>query len=133
MYALVADIEKYPEFLPWCIALRTVKREEGEEGTVLHADMIVAYKVFRERFRTEVLLEPASHAIDTHYVDGPFRHLHNRWRFENQPEGSKIHFFIEFEFNNILLQATARAVFEKAFARMTEAFVARAHEVYGAC
>jgi len=128
MYALVADVERYPHFLPWCSALRVVGRGEG----MLTADMIVSYKVFRERFRSRVKLDPQAKRIDVTYVNGPFRNLENRWRFTDKPEGgSVIDFDIAFEFRNFLLQATAQAVFDKAFARMSEAFVRRAEEVYG--
>ena len=128
MYALVADVEKYPEFLPWCVGLRIVERGAAN----ITADMIVAYKVFRERFRSKVALDRESKRIDVAYVDGPFRNLENRWRFTDKPEGgSVIDFEIKFEFRNFLLQATAQAVFDKAFARMSEAFVKRADDVYG--
>ncbi|MFC2952820.1 type II toxin-antitoxin system RatA family toxin [Marinicaulis aureus] len=128
MYALVADVEAYPEFLPWCVGLRIVERGEAN----ITADMIVAYKVFRERFRSKVALDSESKRIDVAYVDGPFRNLENRWRFTDKPEGgSVIDFEIKFEFRTFLLQATAQAVFDKAFARMSEAFVKRADDVYG--
>jgi coenzyme Q-binding protein COQ10 len=128
MYDLVADVERYPEFLPWCAALRVVERREN----ALTADMVVAYSVFRERFRSKVKFEPDALRIEAAYVDGPFRNLENRWRFTDKPEGgSVIDFEIAFEFRNFLLQATAQAVFDKAFARMSDAFVKRADEVYG--
>ncbi len=128
MFQLVADVEKYPEFLPWCAALRVIERGE----TTLTADMVVAYSVFRERFRTRVVLDRVQKRIDVAYVNGPFRNLENRWRFTDKPEsGSVIDFEIDFEFKNFLLQATAQAVFDKAFARMSEAFVKRAEDVYG--
>ena len=128
MYALVADVEAYPEFLPWCVGLRIVERGAAN----ITADMIVAYKVFRERFRSKVALDRENKRIDVAYVDGPFRNLENRWRFTDKPEGgSVIDFEIKFEFRNFLLQATAQAVFDKAFARMSEAFVKRADDVYG--
>lgn len=127
MYALVADVEKYPEFLPWCVALRVIERSDAG----LTADMVVAYKVFRERFRSKVVLDPKNNRIEAHYVDGPFRNLENRWRFTDRAEGgSVIDFEIAFEFKNFLLQATAQAVFDKAFSRMSDAFVKRADEVY---
>ncbi len=132
MFDLVADVERYPEFLPWCIALRVLNKDLSEAGGKLCAEMIVSYKVFREQFKSDVALDVADKKVDVYYIDGPFRRLHNRWRFEdNTHGGSTIHFFIEFEFRNILLQSTARAVFEKAFARMSEAFVARADDLYG--
>ncbi|MEO1251011.1 MAG: type II toxin-antitoxin system RatA family toxin [Pseudomonadota bacterium] len=131
MYDLVADIEKYPVFLPWCLGLRVVERDlENGEGILL-ADMIVAYKVFRERFRSKVFLDPRAHTIDAHYTHGPFERLQTRWHFsEIEGGGTQIDFFIDFAFRNAVLQTTARMVFEKAFARMTEAFIARADDLY---
>lgn len=132
MYDLVADVEKYPDFLPWCIALRVLKREETETGGTLYAEMVVAYKVFREKFRSSVTFDRKNNVIEAEYLNGPFRNLYNRWQFTDLPEGgSEVDFEIDFEFRSILLQATAQAVFDKAFARMSEAFVNRADEVYG--
>jgi len=133
MFALVADIERYPSFIPWCAALRVVSREHaGAQENVL-ADMVVAYRVFRERFRSRVALTPAEGRITADYVDGPFRSLRNEWTFKDRPEGgSTIGFLIDFEFRNFLLQATAQTVFDKAFSRMADAFVLRARDVYGA-
>ena len=132
MFDLVADVEKYPDFLPWCKALRVVDRQvENGEG-VLTADMVVAYKVFREKFRSKVMLDERAHTIDAHYTEGPFDTLRTRWRFADYAEGgSNIDFFIEFRFRSMLLHQTALMVFEKAFARMTDAFVDRAFELYG--
>jgi coenzyme Q-binding protein COQ10 len=128
MFALVADVERYPEFIPWCVALRIIDRGEG----TLLADMVVAYKVFRERFRSRVTLDPSGGRITATYVDGPFRTLRNEWAFKDRPEGgSTIDFLIDFEFRNFILQATAQQVFDKAFARMADAFVGRAVKVYG--
>lgn len=128
MFALVADVERYPEFIPWCVALRVVERAEG----TLLADMVVAYKVFRERFRSRVTLDHDAGRITAEYVDGPFRTLRNEWSFRDRPEGgSTIDFLIDFEFRNFILQATAQTVFDKAFAKMADAFIARATVVYG--
>lgn len=133
MFDLVADIERYPEFLPWCAALRIIKREGDAAKGTLTADMVVAYRVFRERFKSRVLLDRAAGRIDVDYMDGPFRSLQNHWRFTDRPEGgSLIDFEIAFEFGNFILQATARNVFDKAFARMSEAFVMRADVIYSA-
>lgn len=133
MCALVADVERYPEFLPWCVALRIVdQRAEGETAS-LTADMVVAYKVFREKFRSLVSVDRESRQIEVDYIDGPFRSLKNRWAFRDLTAGGSIvDFSIEFEFKSLLLQATAQAVFEKAFLKMSEAFVERARSVYGA-
>ena len=129
MFALVADVERYPDFIPWCVALRVVERSEGG----LLADMVVAYRVFRERFRSRVTLDRAAGRICATYVDGPFRTLRNEWTFVDRAEGgSTINFLIDFEFRSLLLQATAQTVFDKAFAKMADAFVARATSVYGA-
>jgi len=132
MFALVADIERYPEFLPWCVALRVAERRRDDHLEFVVADMAVAYKVFRERFRSLVRLDYASKSIDVEYVDGPFRSLANNWAFTDAANGGSIvDFSIEFEFRNLLMQATAQSVFEKAFAKMSDAFVDRADIVYG--
>lgn len=133
MFDLVGDVERYPEFLPWCVALRVIDRRPLESGELATADMVVAYKVFRERFRSIVRLDRGGRRIEVDYVDGPFRSLKNEWAFlDIEQGGSEVDFAIEFEFRSVLLQATAQAVFEKAFLRMSEAFVDRARVVYGA-
>lgn len=133
MFTLVADVERYPEFLPWCVALRIAERRTDGESEFLTCDMVVAYKVFREKFRSLVRLDHASRRIHVDYVDGPFRSLKNDWAFRDLPfGGSVVDFSIEFEFRSFLLQATAQAVFEKAFLKMSEAFIERARGVYGA-
>ena len=133
MFELVADVERYPEFRPWCVALRIAERRTDAQWEFLTCDMVVAYKVFRERFRSLVRLDRAGRRIDVDYVDGPFRSLKNDWAFsEARSGGSIVDFSIEFEFRSLLLQATAQAVFEKAFLKMSDAFVERARSVYGA-
>lgn len=133
MFDLVGDVERYPEFLPWCVALRVIDRKPLDRGELATAEMVVAYKVFRERFRSIVRLDYDNRRIEVDYADGPFRSLKNEWAFRNiEQGGSEVDFAIEFEFRNVLLQATAQAVFEKAFLRMSEAFVERARAVYGA-
>lgn len=131
MFDLVADVEKYPSFIPHCAALRVLSSSEGEARGALTAEMVVAYLGFREKFRCRVELERAARRIRVEYLDGPFRRLHNEWRFTDISGGSEIDFTIEFEFKNILLQAAASAVFERVFLRMSEAFIERAHVVYG--
>ena len=133
MFDLVADVDNYPAFLPWCVALRVLRKDVHEGQGTLTADMVVAYKVFREKFRSKVTLDRANYAIEASYLDGPFKNLENHWRFIEQPEGgSLIDFEIVFEFKNFLLQTAAQAVFDRVFARMSEAFVTRADEIYGA-
>lgn len=133
MFALVADVEAYPRFVPLCEALRVRGRQELPDGrTVLVADMTVAYKVFRETFTSRVTLVPAERTILVEYLDGPFRHLENRWTF--RPVGEKsceVGFFIAYEFKSRTLGALMGAVFDRAFHRFAGAFEARADQVYG--
>lgn len=132
MFLLVASIDLYPTFLPWCAGARIRKREMDGEQEVLTADLIVAYKVFREQFTSRVVLDKAACVIDVHYVQGPFKYLANKWRFEPLAEGgSRIHFFIDFEFRSVTLQKLMNGVFSKAFTRMMQAFIDRAEDVYG--
>ncbi len=132
MFALVAGIELYPTFLPWCAAARIRKREREGANEIVTADLIIAYKVFRERFTSRVVLDKAARHIDVHYVQGPFKYLSNKWRFEPLVEGgSRVHFFIDFEFRSATLQKLISGVFSKAFARMMQAFIDRADELYG--
>lgn len=132
MFKLVAGVERYPEFLPWCSALRVIERRPEGGVEYLTADMVVTFGVFRERFRSIVRLDPAARRIDVDYVSGPFKTLKNAWGFRDYPgSGSLVDFSIDFEFKNPLLEATAHAFFERAFLKMSEAFVRRARSVYG--
>ena len=127
MYQIVADIERYPEFLPWVAALRLLSRDEKQ----LIAEMAVGYGPFRERYTSRVSLDPASRSIDVVEIKGPFRRLENHWRFTPQEGGCRIEFSIVFEFSNPLLQVAASTAFEKVLLQMTDAFVARAGELTG--
>src|SRR5690606_15759457 len=99
MFDLGAAVETYPEFLPWCEALAVRSRKERDGVTILVADMTVGYKALRETFTSQVVLKPEESVIDVRYIDGPFRFLQNRWRFEAVGEAqTDIHFFIEYEF-----------------------------------
>jgi coenzyme Q-binding protein COQ10 len=127
LYELVADVEKYPEFLPWCLAVRVLSRSEVE----IVAELTVGYKFFRETFLSRVHLTPKSR-IDVEYVKGPFRHLNNHWIFKEGPnQGTAIDFFIDFQFHNGLLQSATKVVFDKTFDSMLNAFERRAQQVYG--
>jgi coenzyme Q-binding protein COQ10 len=134
MYALVADIEKYPQFLPLCEALSIRSRKERDGKALLMADMTVGYKAIRETFTTQVLLNPAEQAIDVKYIEGPFKYLENRWRFEPAADGSQdacvVHFFIDYEFKSMILGALMGSMFDRAFRMFTEAFEARADKIY---
>jgi coenzyme Q-binding protein COQ10 len=122
MYAVVADVEHYPDFLPWVTALRLVSREDKR----LVAEMLVGFGPFREKYTSAVALDPASRTIDVTAIKGPFRQLDNHWRFTPEAGNCRIDFSVLFEFRNPLLQAAARAAFEKVMLKMTDAFVARA-------
>ncbi|MGR6430886.1 type II toxin-antitoxin system RatA family toxin [Rhizobium sp. PAMB 3174] len=133
MFALVADVERYPEFLPLCEALTVRSRKEREGKTLLVADMSIGYKAIRETFTTQVLLKPDEHAIDVKYIDGPFRYLDNRWRFEPEGEGGcQIRFYIDYEFKSRILGAMMGAMFDRAFRMFAEAFEKRAASIYSA-
>lgn len=134
MFDLVADIEKYPAFVPLCERLVVRKRESFDEGhAVLVADMTVAYKIFRETFTSRVRLDRPALAIFVEYLDGPFSSLENRWRFTPTSEVScDVEFFIEYEFRSRALGVLMGSVFESAFKRFAVAFEKRADEIYGA-
>lgn len=132
MFALVADVEKYPEFLPLCEALTVRSRRERDGRAMLVADMTAGYKAIRETFTSQVHLKPDELAIDVKYLDGPFRYLTNEWRFEPDGQGgSTVHFFIDYEFKSRVLGALMGAMFDRAFRMFTDAFEKRADEIYG--
>ncbi len=131
MYDLVADVARYPEFLPWTAAARINSRRQEGDHEVMLADLVVSFKVFRERFGSRVTLWPARRRIDTEYIEGPFKHLHSRWEFRDVDGGSEVHFDVDFEFRNILLQKAAGLFFFEAMQRIVRAFEARAHALYG--
>ncbi len=126
LYDLVADIEKYPEFLPWCAAARVLSRSETE----IIADLSVGYTFFRETFRSRVHLTPKTR-IEVEYITGPFHYLNNHWIFkESSEKGTYIDFFIDFEFRNALFQKATQRIFESAFDKMLMAFEKRARDLY---
>jgi coenzyme Q-binding protein COQ10 len=126
MYAVVADVEKYPEFLPWCVALRVLSKEREENSDVLRAEMLVGFGALRERYTSRVVLDAAAHTVDVMQTDGPFRQLESHWRFTPEGEGCRVDFSIAFEFKNRLLNVVAGNAFETALLKMADAFEARA-------
>jgi len=126
LFALVADIERYPEFLPWCVGARV--RERSPDLVV--ADLIIGFRMFRERFTSRVVLDP-SHRIDVTYAEGPFRYLNNHWTFEAVTGGCRIDFFVDFEFRSRVLQRVIGLLFGEAVRRMVAAFEGRARQLYG--
>ena len=133
MFALVADVERYPEFVPLCEGLTIRDRREKDGRTLLTADMSVGFKAVHETFTSRVMLDRENLAIQASYVDGPFRHLDNVWRFEpTGPESSIVHFAIDYEFRSRMLSMLMGSQFDRAFRRFTAAFEARADALYGA-
>lgn len=125
LFDLVSDIEDYPNFLPWCVALRITNKENN----VIRADMVVGFKMIREKFTSKVTLTPKER-IDVEYLDGPFRYLENRWLFVDRDGGCEIDFFIDFEFRSRLLRKIMEPLFHEAVRRMVRAFEKRAAERY---
>ena len=135
LFDLVADVEQYPAFLPWCVAIRVRHREivetavGGEE--LLVADMAIGFKVFRETFTTRVQCRRPDR-IDVTYTDGPFRYLNNHWIFSPKGDNAcEIDFFVDFEFRSTILQKAIGLVFNEAVRKMVDAFQARAEALYG--
>lgn len=127
LYALVADVAKYPEFLPWCLAAR-VKSKDDEQ---LVADLIIGFQVFKERFTSYVRLDEEAMEIHVEYAEGPFKYLKNTWRFLPHEQGCEIDFYVDFEFNSRILQTVIESLFTEAVKRMVGAFEARADALYG--
>jgi coenzyme Q-binding protein COQ10 len=134
MFDLVADVERYPEFVPLCTALRVRSRRQERDGReTLVADMTVGYKIIRERFTSRVALDRPRLKVLVDYIDGPFSRLENVWTFRDEPEGeaSRIGFFIDYEFRSRTLAALMGSMFDAAFRKFARAFEDRADKVYG--
>ncbi|WP_230532631.1 type II toxin-antitoxin system RatA family toxin [Microvirga roseola] len=133
MFALVADVERYPEFLPLCEDLRIIRRVQSGEGIeILVANMTVGYKAIRESFTSRVTLDDPRRKIQVEYVDGPFKYLENRWTFRDAPGGGcEVEFYINYEFKSFALGILMGSVFDRAFRKFAEAFEERADIVYG--
>jgi len=131
MYDLVADVESYSKFLPWTAAARIREIKDEGDRQVMLADLVISFKVFRERFGSRVTLWPDARRIDTEYLDGPFSKMVSHWRFEDAEDGCDVHFDVDFAFRNKLLQSTATLFFNDAMQRVVRAFERRAAELYG--
>jgi coenzyme Q-binding protein COQ10 len=132
LYKIVADIEKYPEFLPWVSAVRIIEQSKDE----LIADVMVSFAALSQKYRCKILLSPpkgknGNAKIDVEYIEGPFKHLTTKWRFEKVKEGTEIFFELDFEFKSKLLETMIGTIFEKAVGKMTAAFIERANEAIG--
>jgi coenzyme Q-binding protein COQ10 len=128
LFDLVADVERYPEFLPWCTGARIRERTD----TIITADLLIGFRMVRERFTSKVTLSRPDR-IDVAYSEGPFRYLDNHWKFEPQADGSCIiDFYVDFEFRSRMLQRLIGVLFNEAVRRMVGAFEGRARQLYGA-
>ena len=125
LFDMVADVRRYPEFLPWCVGARIVSTTETE----LIADLTIGFKMFRETFRSQVTLDRPDH-LHVRYLNGPFRYLNNHWRFKPVQGGTEVDFFVDFEFRSRLLQAVIGTVFNEAVRLMVRAFERRAMVLY---
>lgn len=127
LFDLVAQVDRYPEFLPWCLGCRVKSRTDDE----VVADMIIGFKVFREGFTSRVHLNKPDR-VDVAYENGPFKYLDNHWIFNDMGDGTtEIDFYVDFEFRSKILQTAIGAVFNEAVRRMISAFEQRAHDLYG--
>ncbi|AGI68118.1 hypothetical protein OAN307_c25130 [Octadecabacter antarcticus 307] len=130
MYDLVADVANYPKFLPWTAAARIKSVDDMGDHSVMMADLVVSFKVFREKFGSRVLLWPEARKIETAYIDGPFKYLESTWRFTEAEGGCDVHFEVDFEFRNRLLQGAAGMFFNQAMQTIVRAFERRAAALY---
>jgi coenzyme Q-binding protein COQ10 len=127
MFELVGDVARYPEFLPWCVGAR-IKEQKAD---MLLADLMIGFKMVREKFTSKVWLHRSERRIDVEYINGPFRQLKNHWTFSDDPAGCRVDFFLEFEFSSVMLQKLIGVLFHEAVRRMVAAFEARAKQLYG--
>ena len=131
MYDLVADVANYPKFLPWTAAARIRSTREEQDKVIMLADLVISFKVFRERFGSRVTLWPADMRIDTEYLDGPVRYLESRWNFKEVPGGCEVSIAVDFEIKSRLLQGAANVFFNDAMQRVVRAYERRAADLYG--
>lgn len=125
MYQVVADVDKYADFLPWCQAVRVYKRTDDS----LHADLVIGFKMFRERFTSHVTF--TDDRIEVEYIKGPLKYLHNHWQFTAKNDGTcRVDFLVDFEFRNKIFEKMIGGFFTEAVAHMIHAFEKRANELY---
>jgi coenzyme Q-binding protein COQ10 len=131
IFELVGDVAKYPEFLPWCTGARIRDKQVTSTGETMIADLMIGFKMVREKFTSRVTLDRPDLRIDVEYISGPFKHLKNHWNFSATQSGQcQIDFHLEFEFSSVLLQKLIGVLFHEAVRRMVAAFEARAHQLY---
>ena len=127
LFEMVSDVQSYPKFLPWCVGARI----RSADDELIVADLMIGYKLLRERFTSRVTLDRAKWKIETEFTDGPFKFLRNQWEFKSCPEGCQIVFLVEFEFRSTVLQKLVSVLFNEVVLRMVSAFEKRAYFLYG--
>ena len=130
MFDLVADVNNYPKFLPWCSAARIHSRNMIGNNEVLSADLVISFKVFREKFASKVTLMRSDNQILTEYIDGPFKRMHSTWHFKGLNCGSEVSFYVDYEMKNAVLQKIVGVVFNEAMQRVLSAFENQAKARY---
>ncbi|MED5225724.1 MAG: type II toxin-antitoxin system RatA family toxin [Pseudomonadota bacterium] len=127
LFEMVSDVQSYPKFLPWCVGARI----RSADDELIVADLMIGYKLLRERFTSRVTLDREKWKIETEFTDGPFKFLRNQWEFKSCPEGCQIVFLVEFEFRSTVLQKLVSVLFNEVVLRMVSAFEKRAYFLYG--
>lgn len=130
MYDLVADIESYPEFIPWCTGTRIRSIKEEGEKTIVDADLLITFKIFHERFRSIVEFAPNSRKINIRYLEGPLKYLESQWLFTVEGSGCIVEYQVEFEFKSKLFQKIAGFIFQEALQKIVASFEKRAMDIY---
>jgi coenzyme Q-binding protein COQ10 len=131
MYDLVGDVARYPEFIPWIIAARVRSVTPVADVEVMLADLVIGFKMFREKFGSRVTFYPDRRRIETEYIEGPFKHMISNWEFSEAEVGCEVRFDVDFEFKNRILQGAAGLFFHDAMQRIVRAFETRAVVLYG--
>ena len=126
LYNLVSDVKKYPEFLPWCLGARVKNLLQNE----FDADLIIGFKIYKEVYSSQILLDPNNYKIIVNYKDGPFEYMNNYWLFKENSAGCEIEFMVEFKFKSIFLQTVMESLFSEAVKKMVKAFENRANYLY---
>jgi coenzyme Q-binding protein COQ10 len=130
MFSLVADVARYPEFLPWTAAARIKSQQDIAAGVLIEADLVISFKVFREKFGSRVVLFDDKSKILTEYIDGPFKQLTSEWKFKDVVGGCEVSFEVDFEFRNAILAKVIGLVFNEAMQRVVRAFELRAATLF---
>ena len=126
LFNLVSDVKNYPEFLRWCLGARVKNFSENK----LDADLIIGFKIYKEVYSSQILLDYTNYKITVDYKDGPFQHLNNYWIFKDNPEGCEVEFMVDFKFKSNFLQSIMETLFTEAVLRMVKAFENRADQLY---